>query len=97
MLLFKPVQEREQVVAGKAPLERLGQHLATLLEPEQPSRDLREQPKAIRRQDLPLDDGEVDLNLVEPDGVDRGVDQDQRGPGDLEPPPMPSLKLLTTS
>jgi hypothetical protein len=29
--------------------------------------------------------------------VDRGVDQDQRGPGDLEPPPMPSLKLLTTS
>ena len=34
--------------------------------------------------DLALDDGEVDLGLVEPAGVDGGVDDDQVRPGALE-------------
>ena len=36
--------------------------------------------EVVRREDLSLDDGEVDLDLVEPTGVDRRVDDDQVGP-----------------
>jgi hypothetical protein len=32
--------------------------------------------KVIRGEDLPLNDREVDLHLLEPTGVGRGVDED---------------------
>ena len=40
--------------------------------------------EVVGGEDLALDDREVDLGLVEPAGVDRGVDEDQVRPGALE-------------
>ena len=36
-------------------------------------------------QELALDDREIDLDLVEPAGVDRGVDEDKVGPLGAQP------------
>ena len=40
--------------------------------------------EVVGREDFALDDREVDLGLVEPAGVDRGVDEDQVRPCALE-------------
>ena len=36
--------------------------------------------KVVGREELTLNDGEIDLNLIEPAGVDRSVDEDDIGP-----------------
>ncbi len=40
--------------------------------------------KVIRSQHLSLDDGEVNFNLIEPAGVNRGVYQEGVGPTGLD-------------
>jgi hypothetical protein len=62
------------------PPKRTGGLLVMVLEGQQALLEFGEGGEVIGREDLTLDDGEIDLNLVEPAGVDRGVDQHDRGP-----------------
>jgi hypothetical protein len=45
----------------------------------------RKRRKVIRREHLALDDREVDLHLVEPSGMNGGVDRDDRRPATAKP------------
>ena len=56
-----------------------------LLEPHQLVLERGEARKIVGREELALDDGEVDLDLVEPAGVDRGVDEDDVRPFGTQP------------
>src|SRR5216683_1276592 len=55
-----------------------------MLEREELIAELRKRGEVIRRQDLSLQNGEVDLHLVEPAGVNRGVDHDDVRPALLK-------------
>ena len=55
------------------------------LEAEDPGFGRLEGGTVVGRPGLSLEDGEVDLDLVEPAGVDGQVDQAQVGPAALEP------------
>ena len=50
------------------------------LESEQTLLEFGQRREIIRRQDLSLHDREIDLDLVEPTGMDRSVDEDRVGP-----------------
>ena len=73
-------EEFVQVGAGEGPLKWTGGLLVVVLEGQQALLESGEGGEVIGGEDLTLDDGEIDLNLVEPAGVDRGVDQHDRGP-----------------
>ena len=66
-----------EVGAGELPLERLGDLLVAAAEREELLFERVEVGEVVGGQDFALDDREVDLGLVEPAGVDRGVDEDQ--------------------
>jgi hypothetical protein len=66
--------ESVQVGAGEAPVERHGGLLVAALEAKQPLLDLDQVGEVVGGQDLALDDGEADLDLVEPGGVDAPAD-----------------------
>ena len=70
--LFDEVGE---ISTAEFPLEGLGDGLVVLLEPKQTVLDISERREIVWGQSLPLDDGEVDLDLVEPARVDRAVDE----------------------
>ena len=74
-------QQRVEVVAGERPLEGRGDLLVAAAEGEELCFEGGEVFEVVGGDDLALDDGEVDLGLVEPGGVDRGVDDDQVRPG----------------
>src|SRR2546425_12295251 len=80
-------QERSKILAGEGPLERGRRSFVVILEAEQAVLDLGQRGKVVRRQDLALDDREIDLDLVEPAGVDRRVDEDEAGARGGAPPP----------
>jgi hypothetical protein len=65
--LVQPAQEPVKVGAGEAPVERHGGLLVAALEAKQPLLDLGQVGEVVRGQDLALDDGEVALDLVEPE------------------------------
>src|SRR5664279_5891550 len=69
-----------QVTACEGPFERSGGALIASLEGHQTAFEDREVGEVARREKLALDNREIDLNLVEPAGVDRRVDQ-----GDIRP------------
>ncbi len=69
-----------QVIARELPLEGLGQAREPLLKSEDRSVELLERFEVVRREHLSLQDGEVDLDLVEPTRVYGCVDQDQIRP-----------------
>ena len=50
------------------------------LEGEETLLEFGQRREIVGREDLPLNDGEVDLDLIEPTGVDRSVDEDGIGP-----------------
>ena len=79
-MIVEASEEFVQVGAGEGPLKRTGGLLVVVLEGQQALLEFGEGGKVIGGEDLRLDDGEIDLNLVEPTGVDRGVDQHDRGP-----------------
>jgi len=56
-----------------------------LAEAQQPIGELIKRVEAVGAERLALDDREVELDLVEPGGVDREVDERQVLPGGLEP------------
>ena len=63
------LEEGREGLPREAPLERLGRGLIVILEGEQPVLECGEGVEIVRREDLLLDDGEVDLNLIEPAGM----------------------------
>src|SRR5713101_354626 len=64
-----------EVGAAEFPLEGLGDGLVVLLEPKQTVLDISERGEIVWGQSLALNDGEVDLDLVEPTRVNRAVDE----------------------
>jgi hypothetical protein len=91
-------EQEVEVGRGELPLERGGDLLVVVLEGQQRGLCLGEAAEVVWGQDFALDDREVDLDLVEPGGVDGQVDQVQGGPGALEPAAWPRwlLPLSTT-
>jgi hypothetical protein len=73
-----------EVIAGEFPLEGSGDALIIVLKLQETLLDLMERVEVVGSEDLALDNGEVDFDLVEPAGVDRGVDRDEVGEGILE-------------
>ena len=69
--------ETVEVGAGELPLERLGDLLVAATEREELLLERGEVGEVVGREHLALHDREVDLGLVDPTGVDRGVDKDQ--------------------
>src|SRR6185369_11770949 len=74
-----------QIVLGELPFERCGDLFVVLLEVEQAGLGVAEVAEVVGRNDFTLDDGEVDLHLIKPGGVDGQVDQPQGGPAVFEP------------
>jgi hypothetical protein len=70
-----------EIGPGELPLKGPGDLLVMILESEQPSLYLGEVGEVVGSEHLALDDGEVDLDLVEPGGMHRQVDQNQLGEG----------------
>ncbi len=73
-------KEFVQVVACESPLEGGGSPLIVDLESEEALFEFGQRREVIRREYFSLHDREVNLDLVEPTGVDRGVDEDRVGP-----------------
>lgn len=69
-----------KIAASEGPLERRGGLLVMALKGEKALFKLREGRQIVGREDLSLNDLEIDFDLVEPTGVDRGVDEDGVGP-----------------
>jgi len=70
-----------EVGSRESPVEGRRHALVILLEAQQSLRDLLDAGEIIGGEGFALDDGEVDLDLVEPTGVNRAVDRDQVGKG----------------
>ena len=73
-------EEYVQVTASKGPLERFGGRLIPGLEGHQVSLQIGQALEVTRRKQLALNDREVDLDLVEPTGVNRSVNKNDVGP-----------------
>src|SRR5208283_1648645 len=69
-----------QVVASEGPLERFGGALIAVLESNRTAFEGFEIGEIAWREELTLNNGEVDLDLVEPTRMDRRVDQDDVWP-----------------
>ena len=63
------MQELMEVFSSKFPLEGLGNGFVVALESFQTVRQRFQVWKIIRREDLALDNGEVNLDLIEPTGM----------------------------
>jgi len=63
-----------EIEPGEAPLEWRGDGGVVLAEGEEPGLELGERGEVVRVEDLALDDGEVDLDLVQSTRMDRRVD-----------------------
>src|SRR2546428_7670117 len=61
-------EQRGEIAAREGPLERRRRVDVVFLEAKKPLTDRAERTEVIRREDLALDDGEIDLNLIEPAG-----------------------------
>ena len=79
------LQELVQVGAGEPPVEGFGDGVVAGFERGEAVADLAQVGEVVRADDLALDDGEVDLSLVRPGGVDGQVDQVGVRPGRLHP------------
>src|SRR5215210_9364991 len=82
--LVEALEEVVEVAAGVAPVDRLGGLLPVGLEGHDARLQLVEVVEVAWGQRLALEDREVDLDLVQPRGVDGEVDEDQVRPGALQ-------------
>jgi len=78
-VLRDPRQQISQVLASELPFERSGMDFVMRLKTEQTRFKLLQRLKLVGGEQLALDHREVDLDLVEPAGVDRRVDGDGVG------------------
>ena len=67
-------------MARESPLERGSRFFITLLKIHEALLQVGERGKIIGREHLSLDDGEIDLNLIDPAGMNGGVYQKGVGP-----------------
>lgn len=72
-------EELHEVGSREAPVERGRQGFVVVLEAQQPLSNLFETREVAGREDLSLDNGEVDFDLVEPARVDRAMDRNDIG------------------
>ena len=79
LVSVEPVQEVGQVGGGELPLEGSGRAVVADLETGKALLDHGEVREVVGRERFSLDDGEVDLYLVEPRRMDRGVHHDRIG------------------
>jgi len=77
-------QERVEVAARKSPLEGRSCLFIAGLEVEETLFQFGQRGEVVGREHLSLNDGEVDFDLVEPTGVNRGVDENSVGPSGAE-------------
>jgi hypothetical protein len=77
--------ELAEVGPSEFPFEGGGDVLIVALEAQEPVCDILQRGEVVGDEGFTLDDREIDLDLVEPAGVDWGVDQHQVGKGGLKP------------
>ena len=80
-----PAEEPGQVCGGEFPVERPGALVVAVHEREQGAGEFLQAGKVAGCEDFLLGDGEEDFRLVQPGGVDRGVDHDGVRPGVVQP------------
>ena len=80
LLAIDPSEEVVEVAASELPLERLSNRAVAVLEGDQALLELLEIREVVGGQGFSLDHREVDLDLIEPAAMDRGMDDDQIGP-----------------
>src|SRR2546425_13321822 len=85
LALVEAVEERGEVLAGEVPVEWLGDRVVAALELVGGAGEGGGVLEVVRVEQLALNDRVVDLDLVEPAGVDGQVDEDQVAPAALEP------------
>ena len=78
------LKEQGEVVAGELPFEGSGGLLVAALEGGEALFDVGQVDEVVRGEDLALDDGVVDLDLVEPGSVDRQLHEYGVGPPGVE-------------
>jgi hypothetical protein len=83
--LVEPVEQLGEVLAGEVPLERLGDFVVAVFEGVERPGELGGVLEVVGVEQLARDDRVVELDLVEPAGVEGEVDEDQRRPAALEP------------
>ena len=81
---FHFVHHLIEVGSGEFPFERRSDSLVIRLETKQPILNFLQRGEVVRCEHLSLDNGEVDLNLIQPTGVDRAVDGHDFGIGCLK-------------
>src|SRR5262249_28936496 len=74
-----------EVGPGEFPFEGSGDGLTVALEAQESVFDRLERGEVVGDEGFTLNDRKMDLDLVEPAGVDGGVDQHQVGKGGLKP------------
>jgi hypothetical protein len=72
------------VVSGKGPLEWSSRRFIAILEGEQGRLQLSQRIEVIGRENLSLNYGEIDFDLVQPAGVDGRADRNNRRPAGLQ-------------
>ena len=82
--MVQAVYDSVEVGAGELPLEGRSDLFVAAAEREQALLERVEVGDVVGGEDLALHDGEVDLGLVEPAGVDGGVDEPEVVPRALE-------------
>ncbi len=70
------VEEPGQVCGGEFPVERPGGLVVAVHERKQGAGECIQAGKVVGREDFLLGDGGEDFRLIQPGGVDRGVDHD---------------------
>ncbi len=79
-VVAEPRQEGCEIPAGESPVERDGDLLIVMLKGKQTFLDLGQRREIIGDKDLALDDREVNLDLIQPTGMQWGVHQHHRRP-----------------
>src|SRR5712691_6348987 len=85
VVLVEAVEELGEVLAGEAPVERFRDLVVAALELVEGAGEGGGAVEVVGVEQLALDDRVVDLDLVEPAGVDGQVDEDEVAPAALEP------------
>jgi len=79
--LLEPGEQFGEICFGVLPFEGLGGGFPVVLKIEEALGELAKPGEIVWREHLALDDGEVDLDLIEPTGMDGSVHENQ--PGEL--------------
>ena len=73
-------QERREILGREGPSKRGRRLLIVVFELAETVFDVSQGREVLRREHLALDDREVDLDLIQPAGVDRGMNEDEAWP-----------------